>query len=86
MANNGVLDPFGSMRNMMNQFQSFMGNPMQFMIQNRLNIPQNLMNNPQEAIQYLMNNGTMTQAQYNQLQNMAKQIQKNPQFMQMIKK
>lgn len=77
-------DPFGSMQNMMGQFRGFMQNPMQYMMQNKLNLPQNInpMQNPQAAIQYLMNNGQMTQQQYNQLQQMAQQIQQNPQFMQ----
>lgn len=77
-------DPFGSMQGMMSQFQSFMGNPMQFMMQRKLNIPQNLMNNPQAAIQHLMNNGQMSQEQFNQLQQMAQRIQQNPQFQQMM--
>ena len=77
-------DPFGSMQGFMNQFRGFMQNPMQAMMQSRLNIPQNLANNPQGAIQYLMNNGQMSQGQYNQLQQMASKIQQNPQFMQMF--
>lgn len=77
-------DPFGSMQNMMSRFQGFMQNPMQFMAQNKLNIPQQFANDPNGAIQYLMNSGTLSQEQYNWAQNMAKQIQNNPQFMQMF--
>ena len=77
-------DPFGSMQAMMQQFQQFRSNPMQFMAQRRLNIPQNLINNPQAAIQHLMNNGQMSQEQFNQLQGLANRIQQNPQFMQMM--
>lgn len=79
-------DPFGSMQGFMGQFQGFMQNPMQFMLQKKLNIPQQLANNPQAAIQHLMNNGQMTQEQYNQLQQMARQIQSNPQFQQFMGK
>lgn len=75
-----MIDPFGSMQGLMSKFTNFRGNPMQFLMQNKLNIPQNLMNNPSQAIQYLMNNGQMSQQQYNQLQQMAHQIQNNPQF------
>lgn len=75
-------DPFGSMQNMIGQFQQFAKNPIQFMTQRKLNIPQNLMNDPQGAIQHLLNNGTMSQTQYNQLQSMARQIQSNPMFAQ----
>ena len=53
---------------MMGQFQTFMGNPMQYMMQQRLNIPQKLLQNPQAAIQHLLNNGTMTQQQFQALQ------------------
>lgn len=77
-------DPFGSMQGFIGQFQGFMRNPMQYMMQQKLNIPQQFANDPQGAIQHLMNNGQMTQAQYNQLQLMANQIQQNPQFMQMM--
>lgn len=86
LSGGGIPDPFGSMKNMLGQFQSFMGNPMQFMLQNRLNLPQNInpLQDPNGAIQSLMNNGQMTQQQYNALQQMAGQIQQNPQFMQMF--
>ena len=77
-------DPFGSMQGFINQFSGFMRNPVQAMMQSRLNIPQNLVNNPNNAIQYLMNNGQMSQGQYNQLQQMASKIQQNPQFMEMF--
>lgn len=79
-------DPFGSMQGFLGQFQGFMRNPMQFMIQKKLNLPQNInpMQNPQAAIQHLMNNGQLTQSQYNQVQQVARQIQNNPQFQQFM--
>lgn len=78
------MDPFGSMQGFIGQFQGFMRNPMQFLLQKRLNLPQNInpMQNPNQAIQYLMNNRVMSQEQYNQLQQLASQIQNNPQFIQ----
>lgn len=77
-------DPFGSMQGFMGQFQGFIKNPMQYMLQRKLNIPQQYMNDPAGAIQYLMNKGQMTQQQYNSLQQMSKQIQNNPQFRQLF--
>lgn len=77
--NNGI--PFGTF---MSQFKGFMGNPMQMLMQNKLNIPQNLANNPNAIIQHLMNSGVMSQEQYNQLKQTAGQIQNNPQFQQMM--
>lgn len=81
-----MFDPFGSMQGLVNQLNGFMANPLQFMMQKKLNLPQGIdpMQDPQGAIQYLMNNGKMSQAQYNQLQQMAQQIQRNPQFIQMM--
>ena len=78
-------DPFESMQNMMGQFRQFMGNPMQFVMQRNMGIPQEYMNNPDEAIQYLMNTGKLTQQQYNELNETAKKIQNNPMFKQFIK-
>lgn len=79
-----MLDPFGSMKNMLGKFQGFMQNPMQFLVQNKLNIPQQYMNDPNKAIQYLMNNGQLSQEQYNWAVNTAKQLQGNPQFRQFM--
>jgi hypothetical protein len=52
-------DPFGSMQGFMGQFKGFMNNPAQYMMQHRLNIPQQYQNDPQGAIQYLMNSGQL---------------------------
>ena len=67
-----MMQPFNPAM-MMGQFQTFMQNPVAFLAQRRLNIPQQLQNDPQGAIQYLMNSGQMTQDQYNQLRQMAQQ-------------
>ena len=60
--------------NVVNQFNIFKQNPMQFLLQRRLNIPQNLQNNPQAMVQYLLNTGQMSQAQFNQLQGVVNNI------------
>ena len=67
---------------MINMFNQFKGNPMQTLSQ--FGVPQN-MSNPSEIIQHLMNSGKMSQQQFNQLQQMAGQLQNNPQFKQMFK-
>lgn len=77
-----MADPFGSMQGFMNQFTNFMRNPVQTMMQRRLNLPQNWMQDPRGAVQQLMNSGAMSQEQFNALQKMANQIQGNPQFRQ----
>lgn len=78
-------DPFGSMGGFLNQFRGFVQNPVQFLMQRRLNISQEALNNPQAAVQQLMNSGQMSQTQFNQLRQMASQIANNPQFAQMFK-
>lgn len=60
--------------NLMSQFNQFMQNPMQYMMQ--MNIPKEYQNNPQAAIQHLMDTGRINQAQYNQAQQMARQMQR----------
>lgn len=70
--------------NPLNEFQSFMSNPIQFMAQRKLNIPQQYINDPNGAIQYLMNSGKITQDQYNKAVNMSNQLQKDPNFMKML--
>ena len=70
--------------NPLNEFQSFMSNPIQFMAQRKLNIPQQYLNDPNGAIQYLMNSGRITQDQYNEAVNMSNQLQKDPNFMKLL--
>lgn len=55
----------------MSQFNSFVQNPMQFLLQRNINVPQQYMNDPQGAVQYLLNNGTMSQDTFNSIRNMA---------------
>ena len=75
-----MLDPFGNMQNFLGGFRQFMNNPMQYMVQRQFQIPQNMMNDPNKIIQYLMNSGRLTQDQYNWGKYMSSQIQNNPQF------
>ena len=61
-----------------NQMQALMdqlrSNPIQFLMQRRFNIPENLSNNPQGIIQHLLNTGQMSQSTYNMLQNRVNQL------------
>ena len=75
-------DPFGSMNGFMNQFQAFAQNPVQYMMQRRFNIPQNIQNDPKQIQQYMLNSGMINQM--NWAQKTAQQIQKNPSFQQMF--
>ena len=61
-------------KSLMPQFNSFMQNPMQFLIQRKINIPQQFSNDPHGAIEYMLNNGQMSQQQLNSLTQMAQKM------------
>ena len=58
----------------MSQFNAFKQNPMQFLMQHKMNIPQQFANDPHGAVQYMLNNGQMTQQQLNNLTQMAQKM------------
>ena len=65
---------------LLGQFQQFMSNPIASMMSRKMVIPQQYMNDPNDAIQYLMNTGRLSQEQYNKFNKKAKEIQKDPNF------
>lgn len=69
---------------LLNLYTQFKQNPTQFLSQ--INVPNEYMNDPQGAIQYLMNNGKITQDQFNAANNQLKQLQNNPMFSQLFNK
>ena len=56
------------------QFNSFMQNPMKFLANRNMNIPEQYANNPQAAVQYLLNSGRITQQQLNSVIQKAQQL------------
>ena len=60
--------------NPMAQFQNFRANPMQFLMGKGLNIPPQYANDPKGAVQYLLNNGQMSQNTLNNLMQKAQQM------------
>ena len=58
----------------MQQFNQFRQNPIQFLIQRRMNIPPQFMNDPRGAVNYLLQNGQMSNQQLQQLSQMANQM------------
>ena len=71
------MNNFGNPQYVMSQLQKFRSNPMQFLAEKGLNIPQQYANDPTAAAQYLMNNGQLSQEQYSIASNMANNIQNN---------
>ena len=71
--------------NNMQAFMQFMNNPAAFFQSRGMQMPpQSALQSPQNLIQYMMNSGGMSQQQYNNAAMQARQLQTNPQFMQMI--
>ena len=73
-----------NIKNLFSMYSQLLQNPNQILQQ--MNIPQEYANNPQGAIQYLMNNGRISQEQYNNANNQLKQLQNNPLFRQYFNK
>lgn len=57
-----------------NIFNQFMQNPIQWLTQRSINIPQEYANDPHGAVQYLLNSGKMSQDQLNMLTQKANQL------------
>jgi hypothetical protein len=53
------------MNNPYQMLQMLKANPIQFLMQRRFNIPQNLANDPNAILNYLLSSGQVTQQQVN---------------------
>ena len=60
--------------NIMGQFNTFIQNPLQFLTQRKINIPEKYSNDPHGAVQYLLNNGQMNQESLNKMMSMAQRM------------
>ena len=60
--------------NLFSMYQNFRQNPVQFL--GGMNLPQGISNDPNQIIQHLMNNGKVSQQQYNQAMQLARQLGK----------
>ena len=69
-----------NIQNLLSAYSQLMQNPTKILQQ--LNIPQEYMNDPQGAIQYLMSTGKVSQQDYNNARNQLNQLQNNPLFKQ----
>lgn len=58
----------------MEQFNTFQQNPIKFLLNRNIQIPQDLQQDPKGAVQYLLNSGNMTQAQFNKLNSVTSQL------------
>jgi hypothetical protein len=60
--------------NIMSELQNLKQNPVQFLMQKKFNIPQNIANDPNAIIQHLMNSGQVTQGEYDSAIKKAQQF------------
>ena len=71
-------DPFGSMQGFMSQFNQFWSNPVEYLSKRGINIngmsSQDIMNNPNEIVQQMMNSGKISQEQYNWANQMSQKF------------
>lgn len=55
---------------MLSEFANFQQNPQQYLLSKGFNIPQEVMNSPQQAVQYIISNGMGTNEQLEQFKTM----------------
>lgn len=64
------------MNNPMMLLQQLRQNPMQFIMQRRFNVPQNMANDPQAILNHLMQTGQVSQQQVNNAYQLAQQFKR----------
>lgn len=62
------------MNNVLGMLQQFKQNPMKMLLQRRLNVPQNMLNDPNAIMQHLLQTGQINQQQVNQAYQMAQRF------------
>lgn len=67
--------PLGNMANLMQMFGQFRNNPIGALMSMGCNIPQNIQGSPEAIVNYLRNSGQMSDQQFNQFSNFARQFQ-----------
>lgn len=64
------------MMNMMQMLQQLKANPLQIILQRRLNVPQNIANDPQAILNHLLQTGQVSQQQVNNAYQMAQNFKR----------
>ena len=62
--------------NIMQMLPQLKSNPVQFLLQRRLNVPQNMANDPNAILQHLLKTGQVTQEQVNNAYQMMGQFRR----------
>lgn len=66
----------GNQIGLQEQLRQLRANPMQFLMQRRLNIPQEIQGDPRSIVQHLLNTGQMRQEDFDRLQGIVNNIGK----------
>ena len=69
---------FGNMQYMqylMSEFNNFKNNPVQWLTQRNINNPQQVLQNPQQAVQSMMGNENINNNQFGQIMSLAQMLQ-----------
>lgn len=71
---NPLFNELNGPQSIMGQFSKFMQNPIGYLLERKVNIPEQYRNNPQEAVNYLVSSGQMDQQTLNNLRARAGQM------------
>lgn len=71
---NPLFSELNGPQSLIGQFESFMKNPMEYLVNKKINIPEQYRNNPQDAVNYLVSSGQMDQQTLNNLRARASQM------------
>ena len=63
-----------NIQNIQQMLGQIKANPMQFLLQRKMNVPQSMMNDPQAIINHLVQTGQVNQNQINSAYQMAQQM------------
>lgn len=62
------------MNSILPMLQSLMSNPLQFIMQRRFNVPQNIVNDPSAVLNHLLSTGQVNQQRVNQAYQIAQRF------------
>ena len=71
---NPLFNELNGPQSIMGQFSQFMQNPIGYLIERKVNIPEQYRNDPQQAVNYLVSSGQMDQQTLNNLRTKAGQM------------
>ena len=74
MSNDLYAEMMNNSNNPLQMLNKLRSNPIQFVLNKGFSIPQNIDNNPNSIIQYLLNSGQVSQQSYNKAVQMAQSL------------